>query len=83
MNTRECMLKNVMQINFSLYDLALYLDTHPFDEEALCMYDELREKSVRAVNEYEEAYGPLTMDYATGECSWRWIENPWPWERMV
>ena len=31
--------------------------------------------------EYEEKYGPLTPNSAAGDCEWKWIKNPWPWER--
>lgn len=83
MNDRNCMLKEVMALKFSVYDLALYLDTHPFDQEALCLYKELHEQAENKKKEYEDKYGPLTMDNAATNCEWRWIENPWPWERMV
>ena len=33
--------------------------------------------------EYEAKYGPLTANVAATDCEWLWINNPWPWERMV
>jgi spore coat protein JB len=83
MDTRECLLKEIMALDFTLYDLALYLDTHPCDEKALCLFKELMEKVDPLRQKYEECFGPLTMANAATECKWRWIENPWPWERMV
>lgn len=83
MDARNCMLKEVMALDFTLYDLALYLDTHPFDEEALCLYQDTLEKADALKTEYEEKYGPLSMNNAATDCRWKWIENPWPWERMV
>ena len=35
------LLHEIMAVDFKLYDLQLYLDTHPFDEDALCMYQNL------------------------------------------
>lgn len=81
MNDRECMLKKITEYCFTLDDLSLYLDTHPFDEEALCIYNDLQEEAKELKAEYEKKYGPLTMDKAAGECEWKWIDNPWPWER--
>lgn len=83
MESRECMLKKVMEYDFALYDLVLYLDTHPFDEEALCLYKELLEEAKEAKNDYEKNFGPLSVENGATECDWKWIENPWPWERMV
>ena len=71
----------IMAVDFKLYDLQLYLDTHPFDEDALCMYQNLVNDADELTEEYEEKYGPLTPKSAAGNCEWKWIKNPWPWER--
>ena len=83
MEDKKCLLNEIMAIDFKIYDLALYLDTHPFDEEVLDMYQQLTEECEEKKAKYEEMYGPLTIKNAAGECEWKWIENPWPWERMV
>ena len=83
MEDRKSMLKEIMALEFSAYDLALYLDTHPFDQEALCTFRDLKNDAMEKKQQYEEMYGPLTMDNAAATCEWKWIENPWPWERMV
>lgn len=81
--SRECMLKEVMALDFAAYDLALYLDTHPCCEQGLCLYQELSEKAKEMRAKYEEVYGPLSMESGATDCKWKWVENPWPWERMV
>lgn len=83
MEDRKCMLKEIMALDFKLNDLALYLDTHPFDEDVLCMYQELVEEANDKKEEYEKKYGPLNRENGATDCEWKWIENPWPWERMV
>ena len=30
-------------------------------------------------DEYQKMYGPLTINYPCNK--WRWLEQPWPWER--
>ncbi len=75
------LLHEIMAVDFKLYDLQLYLDTHPFDEAALCMYQNLVNDADDLMEEYEEKYGPLTPKSAAGDCEWKWIKNPWPWER--
>ena len=78
---RECMLKELQALDFKLYDLQLYLDTHPFDEEALCLYQDTADEAADKRAEYENKYGPLTAVNAATECEWLWISNPWPWDR--
>lgn len=81
MNDKECKLKEVMQLDFKLYDLGLYLNTHPFDTCVLEAYEETAKEAEAAREEYEAKYGPLTPNSAATECEWTWIKNPWPWER--
>lgn len=80
-NNRCELLNQIMAVDFKLYDLQLYLDTHPFDREALCKYQNLVNECDALKDEYEEKYGPLTANAAAGDCEWKWIKNPWPWER--
>lgn len=74
---RAKLMKRMSAIQFSLWELHLYLDTHPMDESAMMchkkysvMFEELR-------REYEKKYGPLTP--ATGQGA-AWVKEPWPWE---
>ena len=39
--------------------------------------DELGEKILS--DKYQRVYGPLSIYCPCN--SWRWLENPWPWER--
>ena len=70
----------VYETNFVLYDLMLYLDTHPEDTKALEYYRKAREDWKQARCAYVEHFGPLTFDDVTGEDRWNWIDRPWPWE---
>lgn len=83
MNDQECKLKDLMALDFKLYDLQLYLNTHPFDKEALALYQDVADEAEVARAEYEEKYGPLKAVNAATDCEWLWIKNSWPWERMV
>jgi spore coat protein JB len=37
----------------------------------------------KLLKEYAEAYGPLIIDITdqTGESIWKWMEQPFPWEK--
>ena len=72
-------LTEVMQCDFVNFDLGLYLDTHPCDENVRMFYNRRLAQSGEAHRNYAEKCGPLTKSE-----SWRdgsgWISGPWPWE---
>lgn len=64
---------------FAIQELALYLDTHRDDMEALELYRSYQKMNERAKIEYEKMCGPLTHMHV-GEGEYRWLNDPWPWE---
>ena len=76
--TREEMLKKIKCLQFAIIELALYLDTHPDDEKALCLHNKYCKEFKELKDKYQRVYGPLTINYPCNK--WRWIEEPWPWE---
>ena len=82
-NDRERLLKEIMQYDFALADLNLYLDTHPCCQKALSLFNEFKSKSDKLRMMYNQMYGPLTIRDENNGTTWQWVENPWPWERMV
>ena len=75
-NTNDC-LHNLMALRFVMWDLHLYLDTHPDDEENLCLLNTYKEKYAAMLPEYESKYGPLCPETGAG-CSWL---TPFPWAK--
>ena len=66
-------------LNFGIQELALYLDTHRDDHEALELYRNLQKMYKKGREIYEKEYGPLNhMSQADGP--YRWLDDPWPWE---
>ena len=78
---RQNLLRELMEVDFFLCDLALYLDTHPDDRKALCMHREYCKIVKELEDKYQKVYGPLTIKYPCNK--WRWLEEPWPWEGDV
>lgn len=76
---REQMIKKIKEYRFSIIELGLYLDTHPDDKKAICMHKEYCNKYKNLADEYQKIYGPLTIMFPCNK--WRWLEEPWPWER--
>ena len=64
---------------FVLQELALYLDTHRDDVEALEMYRQYQQLYEQGRMTYETMCGPLTHMSAT-DGGYRWLNDPWPWE---
>ncbi len=81
--TREQLqlLRYIQILDFTLYDLNLFLDTHPKDGEALQYYHHYNMLLKKSMEEYAALYGPLTChDVCKNETEWKWVEYPWPWE---
>ena len=72
-------LTELQTIAFVIQELALYLDTHRNDAEALSLYREFQKLYEKGVEIYTNKYGPLNHKrFADGE--YRWLDDPWPWE---
>lgn len=72
-------LTELQAMGFVIQELALYLDTHRDDEEALEMYRAYQKMYAEGKKKYEDMYGPLNhMSESNGE--YRWLHDPWPWE---
>lgn len=78
-DTREEMINNIKCLKFAVIELALYLDTHPDDEKALCLHNKYCKELRILEDKYQKVYGPLTITFPCNK--WRWLEEPWPWER--
>lgn len=77
--TRREMIQQIRCYDFAINELALYLDTHPEDEKALCLHRKYCKVAKELKDKYQKVYGPLTINYPCNK--WRWLEEPWPWER--
>lgn len=75
------MLLDLMELEFTLIDLNLFLDTHPDDERALMLFNRVSQQFQLVKREYEEMFGPLVnYGHSLSEGQWRWLDRPWPWE---
>lgn len=72
-------LTELQTMAFSLQELALYLDTHRDDREALDLYRSMQKMYEEGRRLYEKECGPLTHMSPT-EGEYKWLDDPWPWE---
>ena len=76
------LLQKINEASFAVDEVKLFLDTHPYDEEALEYFEEYSHIRNEAMKMYAEHYGPLTVDTETYACGneWKWVDEPWPWQ---
>ena len=77
MNNREKLLRTLSSVQFALWELHLYLNTHPNDLSALAMHEKYSKRLSQLTNEFEDNYGPLSPRPGEGI---EWLKNPWPWD---
>ena len=72
-------LSELQALAFAIQELALYLDTHRDDGEALELYRAYQKMYHRSMAEYVKEHGPLNHR-APVDGPYRWLDDPWPWE---
>lgn len=72
---REEMMQQIRCYEFAINELALYLDTHPEDQKALCLHRKYCKEAKELKDQYQKVYGPLTINFPCNK--WRWLEEPW------
>ena len=73
--------KNRLQtLAFAIQELALYLDTHPEDKEALELYRTYQKMYHEGNMEYSKCKRPLTHGIPVNQERYTWLDDPWPWE---
>ena len=78
---KQKLLSMIRKYDFVLYELQLYLDTHPRCPEALRMWKNYQAMRQKAATAYVRQYGPLQPLQTSGDSPWAWNQGPWPWEK--
>ena len=73
-------LAELQELGFAIQELALYLDTHRDDTEALALYRRYQRTYHDKRMEYSETYGPLSHMEPITAAEYNWLNDPWPWE---
>lgn len=81
MEEKDKLMKTIQRCSFYLTELHLYLDTHPYCQEALDLFCKYNRMNKEAMKEYAEKYGPLTLGEAGCQNKWTWALDEWPWEK--
>ena len=73
-------LTELQTLGFAVQELALYLDTHRNDKEALGLYKEYQKMYNHCREEYLKKHGPLNHSQESNTAEYAWLNDPWPWE---
>ena len=80
-NERQRLLLEVQKYEFAMWDLNLYLNTHPMDRNAMMLFDQYRNSYKKAKSDYEGKYGGLCLsNVETNAGYWPWNKSVWPWD---
>lgn len=79
-NDKMSALKYVDAVSLATLESALFLDTHPENDEAFESFNHYNNLRMQAVQEYSKRFGPLTLAQAGYHKTWEWVNQPWPWE---
>ena len=72
-------LTQLQTLSFAIQELALYLDTHREDVEALDLYRSYQKMYNENLMTYEKMCGPINH-MSLSEGTYQWLDEPWPWE---
>lgn len=80
MSEKNMLLRKIWAASFAMWELHLYLDTHPRDMTAMALHNKNKQKHAVLLEEYQSKYGPLNTFNEDTNNKWQWISDPWPWE---
>ncbi len=72
-------MSQLQALSFAIQELALYLDTHREDGEALELYRAYQKMYDQMAQQFSQQNGPLNH-MTVGQGPYRWLDDPWPWE---
>ena len=80
MNSKEKLFRVIQMYGFALDEIRIYLDTHPYDENAMRNYNKYENQYAALKREYESKFGLISPSDQYGDTRWDWVCDPWPWE---
>lgn len=81
LNDKQKLMRRIQQNSFALTEAVLYLDSHPTCKMGLEYFRKHKAEKEKLEKEYNEKYGPLTVESSEGTNKWEWVMMPFPWER--
>ena len=76
----DTLLSQLQSVNFAVQELALYLDTHRDDTQALETYRAYQRVYHDAMMHYEADCGAMAHVMPSDRPCYAWLDDPCPWE---
>lgn len=73
-------LSELQAIGFAIQELALYLDTHRDDQEALELYHQYQQRHADCMALNDGMRSPMNHQTPSDRDTYAWLDGPWPWE---
>lgn len=73
-------MSELQALAFAIQELALYLDTHRNDQDALALYREYQKMYNKCMQRWNEKRAPMNHRMESEHPSYSWLDDPWPWE---
>ena len=80
-NEQAELLLNINQVDFAIHDIRLYLDNNPNDKEMINLFNKYQIQLKKAIDDYEDKFGPVSIESLSKENIFDWVAYSWPWER--
>ena len=77
---KEKFLYELSAVAFAAHELNLYLDLHPEDQSMFMLFTDYQKQANHLMEEYEQKFGPLTINSEEMDQSFNWASTKWPWE---
>ena len=74
----DSLLREIQVCDFALTEARLFLDTHPYDQQAIQFYQQKKERLAQLKAEWEARCG--CVQPRGNEARWAWVDTPWPWQ---
>ncbi len=76
---REKALLRLSSIQFAMWEMRMYLDTHLENIEAQKLYEKYKAQFEKEKTDFEEKFGPITLNSNNSD---EWLKDPWPWDNQ-
>lgn len=73
-------LSELQALGFAIQELALYLDTHRDDLEALELYRQYQQRYNDCMDQNAQTLPQMNHQTPGNGDSYTWLDDPWPWE---
>ena len=80
-NERKKLERDINVLDFTITELRLYLDTHPYDKDAISYFQKYALMRQQAMTDYTMKFGSISANMP-GPCmdEWNWAKESMPWE---